>query len=253
MNNHQNKNKETVRRLYEEILNTGKLELLSQVIDADYTGVGPTKGAAGFAETVNTIRQGFPDIKWTIEELIAEGDKVVARWAWQGTNKGSFRGFAPTGRVVHDNAIAIYKFKESKIVHASIQSDRLGFLQQIGAISPDVTTPSKIAETSRAKQTLIDKFLVPKNAISEFKERSHTNMSLIKNQPGFLGYSAYEHIDEQDNLIYVTMVTWEDAEAMKKAKEAVQAEYKKQGFDLAAMLERLHITLERGAYNQVTN
>lgn len=135
------RNKATVRKLYEEILNTGKLEILNKIISEEYTGVRGEKGAPGFAETVNSIRIGFPDIKWTVEDLIADGNKVVIRWTWKGTNTGSFRGFPPSNKKVTDNAIAIYEFSEDKIIRAWIQSDRLGFLQQIGVISADVMTP----------------------------------------------------------------------------------------------------------------
>ncbi len=137
----QDRNKTTVRKLYENILNTGKLEMLNQIISEEYTGVRGEKGAPGFAETVNSIRLGFPDIKWTVEDLIADGNKIVIRWTWKGTNTGSFRGFPASNKQVTDNAIAIYEFLEDKIIRAWIQSDKLGFLQQIGIISPDTITP----------------------------------------------------------------------------------------------------------------
>ena len=141
MENQMERNKATVRKLYEEILNTGKLDRLNGIISEEYTGIRGEKGATGFAETVNSIRLGFPDIKWTVEDLIAEDSKVVVRWTWKGTNTGSFRGFPPSNKQVSDNAIAIYQFQGDKIIKAWIQSDRLSFLQQIGVIPVDVTNP----------------------------------------------------------------------------------------------------------------
>jgi steroid delta-isomerase-like uncharacterized protein len=135
------KNKATIRNLYEGILNTGKLDLLKEIIAEDYTGARGEKGPGGVAETVGSIRIAFPDIKWTVEDLMADGDKVIVRWSWKGTNKASFRGLPPSGKEVSDSAIAIYQFGEEKIVKAWIQSDKLGFLQQIGLVSPGVTTP----------------------------------------------------------------------------------------------------------------
>jgi steroid delta-isomerase-like uncharacterized protein len=135
------KNKAAIRNLYEGILNKGKMELLNQIISEDYTGIRGEKGAAGFSETVDSIRTAFPDIKWTVEDLIAEGDKVVVRWSWTGTNTSSFRGFPPSQKQVADIAIAIYQFSGDKIIKAWIQSDRLGFLQQIGIIPQDLITP----------------------------------------------------------------------------------------------------------------
>jgi predicted ester cyclase len=135
------KHKAIIRNLYEGILNTGKLEFLKEIISDEYTGVRGEKGAEGFAETVGSVRAGFPDIKWTVEDLIAEDDKVIVRWSWKGTNKGSFRGFAASNKEVVDNAIAIYEFSGDKIIKAWIHSDKLGFLQQIGIIPQDVTIP----------------------------------------------------------------------------------------------------------------
>lgn len=134
--------KAIVRNLYEGILNTGELAFLPAIISDEYTGVRGEKGADGFAETVNSIRTGFPDIQWTVEDLMAEGDKVMVRWTWKGTNQGSFRGFAASNKEVVDQAIAIYEFSGDQIIRAWIQSDRLGFLQQIGVIPQDLTIPA---------------------------------------------------------------------------------------------------------------
>jgi len=136
------RHKAIIRNLYEGILNTRKLELLKEIISEEYTGVRGEKGAEGFAETVNSIRIGFPDIKWAVEDLMAEGNKVMVRWSWKGTNKGSFRGLPASNKEVVDSAIAIYEFSDSKIIKAWIQSDKLGFLQQIGIIPQDITAPS---------------------------------------------------------------------------------------------------------------
>jgi predicted ester cyclase len=74
---------------------------------------------------------------------MAEGNKVIVRWSWKGTNNASFRGLPASNKEVVDNAIAIYEFSGDKIIKAWIQSDKLGFLQQIGVISQDITTPAK--------------------------------------------------------------------------------------------------------------
>lgn len=132
------KNKEMVRKLYEDLLNTGKLELLDHVIAEDYVGIYGQKGPAAFAETIQTLRQGFPDIQWTIEDLVAAGDRVAVRWTWQGTHTNPFRGFPATNKKVTDKAIAIYQFRDNKVIQAWIETDRLGVLQQIGAVPQDL-------------------------------------------------------------------------------------------------------------------
>ncbi len=132
------KNKEVVRKLYQDFLNTGRLELLDQMIAQDYVGPFGPGGPTAFAEPVQALLQGFPDIHWTIQDLVAEGDQVAVRWSWQGTHTKPFRGIAPSHKQVTDSAIAIYQLKDNKIIRAWIQTDRLGFLQQIGVVSPDV-------------------------------------------------------------------------------------------------------------------
>jgi steroid delta-isomerase-like uncharacterized protein len=132
------KNKEGVRKLYEDILNTGKLELLNQIIAEEYVGAFGQKGPSGFAGPIQELRQGFPDIKYTIEGLMAEGERVAVRWKWRGTHTGSFRGFAASQKQVTNEGIAIFQFRDSKVVHSWIMTDRLGFLQQIGVVSQDL-------------------------------------------------------------------------------------------------------------------
>ncbi|MDB4926824.1 antibiotic biosynthesis monooxygenase [Mucilaginibacter sp.] len=101
------------------------------------------------------------------------------------------------------------------------------------------------------KQIFIDKFLVPQNAQQEFIERMNINRNFIKDFPGFIEDVAYERTDEQENLVYITIATWENEESLKNAKGLVQAEYQKQGFNMSAMLERLEIKMERGIYKKI--
>lgn len=142
------KNKEIVRKLYQDCLNKRNFELLKEFIAEDYAGIRGEKGPAGFTETVQSIIQAFPDIRWTIEDLIEAEDKVVVRWSWQGTHEGTFRGFLQAShKKVTDHAIVIYQFRDHKIIKAWIESDRLGFLQQIGVVPQDLGSlaqPQKI-------------------------------------------------------------------------------------------------------------
>ena len=102
-----------------------------------------------------------------------------------------------------------------------------------------------------AAQILIDKFIVPKDAKQEFMERMNINRNFIKQLPGFVQDAVYESNDEHGNEIYVTVAVWQNEAVFKKAREAVQAEYKKQNFDLPGMLKRLNITIDRGVYKKV--
>lgn len=131
-------NKDRVRRLYEDGLNKRDWDLLRRLIADDYAGPRGEKGHAGFERTLRPLIDGFPDIRWTIEELIEEGDKVVVRWSWQGTHDGTFLAFPASGTRIRTEAIVIYRFRHGKLIEASMQSDRLGFLQQLGVVSRDV-------------------------------------------------------------------------------------------------------------------
>ena len=92
----------------------------------------PLNGPAGYMEIINMMRSGFPDIQWTLEETIAEGDNLVARYTMRGTHQGAFMGVAPTGNKIAVQALNIYRFADGKIVEELGQPDLLGLLHQIG-------------------------------------------------------------------------------------------------------------------------
>ena len=100
------------------------------------------------------------------------------------------------------------------------------------------------------KQILIDKFLIPQEAIEEFTNRMNYNRNLIKGISGFLGDNVYNRPDENGKFIIITIAQWKDENFMANAKEAVQNEYKRNGFDLPGFIARLNITMERGIYQE---
>ena len=111
--------------------------------------------------------------------------------------------------------------------------------------------PDQTIKSPSSERVFIDRFVVPQTSEQEFMERMTVNRNFIKDLPGFIEDAAYERRDEQGNLIIVTVAIWENEEAIKKAKEAVQAEYKREGFNMPATLERLKITMiERGVYTK---
>ena len=242
-------NKGIVRKLFEESLNKGNLGLLPDLFAADFTGPQGQKGPAAFRATIEPLLKAIPDIHYTIKDLVAEDDKVVASWIWHGTQTGQFRNVPATGRTISNEGMAVFVLKDGKIVGASTQTDRLGFLQSIDALPTDLTP---LIPPQKGEINFIDKFFVPAAAISEFHERTQINRSFIKTLPGFITDAAYERKDEDGNLICITVARWSSMEAVGKAKEAVQAEYKKEGFDMPAMLKRLNITIDRGLYTTVS-
>ena len=96
----------------------------------------------------------------------------------------------------------------------------------------------------------IDRFTVPANAVNEFLARVKINRDLIKALPGFVRDAAYSYTDNEGKLVFVTVAVWSNKAAFEQAKETVQAAYKKEGFDMPAMLKRLNINIERGIYKE---
>jgi predicted ester cyclase len=118
-------NKMIVRRLVEEVLNGGHLE----VIDELYT----PELARAARRWIEPFRASFPDVHMEIVELIAEGDTVVGRFTCSATHLGEWLGQAPTGRRFERvNEVSIFRFHDGRIAHAWSLEDTLGRLQQLG-------------------------------------------------------------------------------------------------------------------------
>jgi steroid delta-isomerase-like uncharacterized protein len=240
------RNKEIVRKLYEESLNKGNLALLQDLFAADFTGPQGEKGPAGFRAFVEPLLKAVPDIHYTIKDLVAEDDKVMINWTWQGTQTGPFRNAPATGKWLTNDGMAIFVLKDGKIVSAETLTDRLGFWQGTGLLAANLAT---LITPQKEEVDFIDKFFIPADAIDEFHERTTISRNFLKTLPGFITDVAYERKDEQGNLICITIARWANMQAVGKAKEAVQAEYKRVGFDPMAMMKRLNITMDRGLYS----
>ena len=132
-------NKSLVRRMYEEVWNGRRLEVARELIspshavqltDAADSGVGPEAYARNVTEFVNA----FPDLKFTVLDMIAENDKVVAFWNISGTHNGEFRGIAPTGRKISVDGITINQLANGKIMDSYVSVDMWGMMRQLGAV-----------------------------------------------------------------------------------------------------------------------
>jgi predicted ester cyclase/heme-degrading monooxygenase HmoA len=247
--NIEQRNKEVVRRIYEESLNKRNTALLAELVSSEFTGIRGIKGAAGMEAALAPLVQAFPDIQWKIEELIAEGNKVVVKWKWLGTSKGPYQRLVATEKTISNEAVAIYELTGGKVTGVYMLTDRLGFMQQMEAVPQDLTLfTNRKANADQVR--FIDKFMVPMKAKEAFMERVKINRNFIKTLPGFIEDHAYERADENGNLIFITIAVWENEEFVKKAKEVVQAEYKRQGFNMPKFLEQLQITMDRGLYKE---
>jgi steroid delta-isomerase-like uncharacterized protein len=130
-----------VMRRFVEFINTGSEELAQELIspDAVFHVPGrpePMRGPAGYLAVVGMMRSGFPDIQWTLEEMISEDDKVAARFTMRGTHHGSFFGVPPTGKTIAVQAMNFYRLSGGQFVEERGQPDLLGLLMQIGAVPP---------------------------------------------------------------------------------------------------------------------
>ena len=139
-------NKAIIRRIYEELWDGRKLEVADEVISAEAvnydTGLAPQPfGPEQMKATVRMVTAGFPDNRHAVEEMLAEGDTVVARVTLTGTHEGEFMGMPPTGKKIEVNEIHIYRLEDGKAVEHRVGRDDLGALRQLGAIpDPDETS-----------------------------------------------------------------------------------------------------------------
>jgi steroid delta-isomerase-like uncharacterized protein len=137
-------NKDLTRRSW-EIVAKGNLDTLDDALQEVYApGIvlhepdEDIRGIEGLKQFVSMIRSALPDLRITLEDDIAEGNKVVSRWRAQGTHQGELMGIAPTGNQVGITGITIHRVEDGKIVEEWENWDALGMMQQIGAIpSPE--------------------------------------------------------------------------------------------------------------------
>jgi len=133
-------NKELVRRFYKDVYVDWNMALVDEVLSPrfvshDWPEDGPI-GPEGFRIFYSAIRSALPDARYAVDDLIAEGDRVVVRWRLLGTHLGFFRSIAPSGRPVTLKGIAIYRVDEGKLMERWVVSDLHGLLEEIGRSSP---------------------------------------------------------------------------------------------------------------------
>jgi steroid delta-isomerase-like uncharacterized protein len=136
-------NKAFVRHLIEEVIGRGNFALVDQFVAPDYVGHSSSpemNTREGHKQFLVALRPAFPDLELTVEDQIAEGDKVVTRWTARGTHKSEFTGVPPTGKQVVMDGIDIDRIADGKLVECWTKSDDLGMLQQIGAIPAPAPT-----------------------------------------------------------------------------------------------------------------
>jgi steroid delta-isomerase-like uncharacterized protein len=132
-------NKALLRRFYKEVYVDWDMALADEVVSPRFTSHDWPEDATGpraFREYYTAIRSAVPDARYEVDDLIAEGDRVVVRWTMRGTHEGDFRGIAPTGRPIALKGIAIYRVDDGKLMERWVVSDLYGMLEEIGASAP---------------------------------------------------------------------------------------------------------------------
>ncbi len=120
-------NKQVIRRFYDECWNPANTALIDTFVAPVYRDQ--------YLAAIEAMHAGFPDFRWAIEEMIAEGDKVAMRWTLHGTHRGEYVGIAPTGKPVNWPGATIFQLAEGKIVGRSVHADMHELRQQLGASS----------------------------------------------------------------------------------------------------------------------
>jgi steroid delta-isomerase-like uncharacterized protein len=132
-------NKNVVRRLFEEVWNKGNLPVADELFAQNYSHHDSStpdfgRGPESEKKRAALYRNAFPDVRLTVEDIIAEGETVTSRWSCKGTHKGDLNGIAPTGRQFTISGISVARFTNGKMIEGYVNWDALGLMQQLGVV-----------------------------------------------------------------------------------------------------------------------
>ena len=129
-------NKALIRRQFDELWNRHDLDVVDELFAADYVGhlypYPAIQGPKMVKRIAVMLRTGFPDSRYTVDDQIAEGDKVATRYTFSGTHTGDYQGLAPTGKPAEMTGMLISQVADGKIIEEWLNVDLLGLLQQLG-------------------------------------------------------------------------------------------------------------------------
>jgi steroid delta-isomerase-like uncharacterized protein len=132
------KNKALVRRFVDEVQSAGNIDALDEICSPDFVNHSAPPGVPSNCEGVKQLtamfRQAFPDSYFTVEDMMAEGDKVATRKTFHGTHQGEFMGILPTGQQVSMGLIDIVRIADGRVVEHWSMGDNLGMMQQLGIV-----------------------------------------------------------------------------------------------------------------------
>jgi steroid delta-isomerase-like uncharacterized protein len=128
-------------RFVDEVINARDLDgAMTELVAEDFVELNPLPGQgpgrAGLRDVLAGMFAAFPDLRWTPQDMIAEGDRVMTYSTWSGTHEGEFQGIPATGRTVTVEAWTIDRFHDGQMVDSRILMDVVGLLGQLGVIPP---------------------------------------------------------------------------------------------------------------------
>lgn len=124
-----------VRRLVDEVWSGGDFTAVDELVSDDYVGhPSQVRGTEGYKDYFGELRRAFPDISFTIEDVISEDDKAVVRWTARGTHEGAYSGIPPTGRTGVVTGIDVLRVSDGQVAECWGELDQFGMLQQLGVI-----------------------------------------------------------------------------------------------------------------------
>jgi steroid delta-isomerase-like uncharacterized protein len=130
-------NKAIFRRIVEEGFNKGNLAIVDELVATDHLNHSDNvHGPEEYKQFITVYRTAFPDLQMTVEDQIAEGDKVVNRWTARGTHKGELMGIPPTGKQMTVMGIYVARIIGGTIMEEWGNFDALGMMQQLGVVPP---------------------------------------------------------------------------------------------------------------------
>jgi steroid delta-isomerase-like uncharacterized protein len=131
-------NKALMQRFVDEVMNKGNMAVAQELVALDYIEHDPLpgqqQGRQGLIDTLTMVRTAFPDLEWTIEELVAEGEKVASYNTWRGTHLGVFLGIPPTGKRVTVPAMVFDTWIDSKLKESRLLMNVMSLMQQLGVV-----------------------------------------------------------------------------------------------------------------------
>ncbi len=134
------RNKRLAHRVWEEVWHQGDLSRIDELFASDFVRHDPggreLHGTDQNRQFISSMRAAFPDVRYTVDDQIVEGDKVVMRYRFEGTRLGEFQGMPPTRKQVNYTGILIYRITDGKIAEQWTELDLLGLLRQLGVVGP---------------------------------------------------------------------------------------------------------------------